>query len=89
MQAGSSVCAGTQPAVRPRALTASDGCYGSAQATKKLCVCLMDEALERMEANGEGTETVLVIFDLRGFGYVHRRAYIDSSTFALSQRGAP
>lgn len=36
------------------------------EATKKLCVWLMDTALENLE--GTGHENILVIFDLRGFG---------------------
>lgn len=38
------------------------------QATKQLCVCLMDEALERLEQSD--SETVMCVFDLRGFGCV-------------------
>jgi hypothetical protein len=40
------------------------------QATQKLCVLLMDQALQRMAAADDDCETVLCIFDLRGFGYV-------------------
>eukprot|EP00240_Pyramimonas_obovata_P015917 CAMPEP_0118934338 /NCGR_PEP_ID=MMETSP1169-20130426/13769_1 /TAXON_ID=36882 /ORGANISM="Pyramimonas obovata, Strain CCMP722" /LENGTH=292 /DNA_ID=CAMNT_0006877233 /DNA_START=52 /DNA_END=930 /DNA_ORIENTATION=- len=36
------------------------------EATKKLCVWLMDTALEKLE--GTDHENILVIFDLRGFG---------------------
>jgi hypothetical protein len=46
---------------------------GSEQATQKLCILLMDQALERMVAAGGDCETVLCIFDLRGFGYATPR----------------
>ena len=42
---------------------------GSEQATQKLCIMLMDQALERMAVAGGDCETVLCVFDLRGFGY--------------------
>lgn len=36
------------------------------QDTERLCVFLMDQALEQMLAEGR-TQTILTVFDLRGF----------------------
>ena len=43
--------------------------YLVSQETERLCVYLMDEALSQMHAEGRA-QTVLTVFDLRGFGCV-------------------
>ena len=46
------------------------GCFAAdrlSQETERLCVYLMDEALSQMHAEGRA-QTVLTVFDLRGFG---------------------